>query len=266
MFLNFNAYDPKNINHSFNYRTQWIIVDNSLPSVPNFSVSKTSSTVFVASWSSSDYYSSIYTSQNASSGISGIKSYTVTLKNPDGSTKETKSYAATSASYYTFQYLVPNTAYTLNVTATDLAGNSNTANQNATTPPAKPIGLNYSSIGYSETVLSWTASAGATGYDVYEVIGTTYTKINTNSITTNSYQITGLTPNTNHTYYIVAKSSAGTSDISSSVSVQTASLPKINGTETVCSGADLFSLSSLLPNYTVNWSWSNNLNPNFHAT
>lgn len=102
MFLNFNAYDNTNFNHSFNYNTQTVIVDNSIPLIPSFSVSPTSTTIYVSLWSSYDAMSSTYTSYNSSAGILGIKSYTVTLKNPDDSVKETKTINATSDNYYTF--------------------------------------------------------------------------------------------------------------------------------------------------------------------
>lgn len=49
MFLYFNAYDKTGFNHSFNYRTQTVIVDNSLPTVPSFAISKTSTTLFISS-------------------------------------------------------------------------------------------------------------------------------------------------------------------------------------------------------------------------
>lgn len=207
--------------------------------------------------------SNTYTNYNSSSGISGIKSYTITLKKSDNTVVGSPvTKLATDYNYHTFSQLTSNTAYTVTVAATDLAGNTNSAVQSATTPPAKPSGLTFSNTTYSETTLSWTASGGATGYDVYRVDGTTNIKINSGIITNNSFYITGLSPNTNYTYNVIAKSSAGESDRSSNATVKTIALPYITGQATLCNGLSTYSLSSILPNYTITWTWSYQLTYN----
>lgn len=89
MFLYFNATDQNGGNHNFNHSdSPMIIVDNSAPSPPDFTLSTLSNTsIGVNSWSSWDTFSSIYTNHNTSAGIDGIKEYKITIKNPDGSTK-----------------------------------------------------------------------------------------------------------------------------------------------------------------------------------
>jgi len=54
MFLNFNAVDKDGHTHTFDYDTQIITVDNSVPNKPTFSVSQTSNSITVSSWNSWD--------------------------------------------------------------------------------------------------------------------------------------------------------------------------------------------------------------------
>ncbi len=258
MFLSFNAYDKNGNNHSFDYNAQTIIVDNSVPNAPTFTVSQTSKTIFVNSWNSWDARSSTYTAWNSSSGIGGIKSYTVSIKNPDGTVKSI-SKNASDYNYHTFTSLAPNTNYKASVTAIDLAGNSKASEKAATTAPAAPFSLSFSNTTYTGTTLSWAASAGASGYNVYRVIGTTNTKLNSSPVTTTSYTIDNLSPNTSYTFNIIALSGVGPSDRSSNTSVTTLALPRITGSEYICSGGSPFSLENLASGYTVSWSSSSNI-------
>jgi hypothetical protein len=176
--LYFDAKDSYQNNHLFNYQQQTIIVDNSNPQIPTFSTTKTSKTIYVYSWTSFDAMSSIYTTVNDTSGILGIKSYSVTIKNPDGSIQDTKSFNAKGSSSYTFGNLISNRNYKVNVTATDLVGNTNFKEVVVTTAPAAPANLSFSNTSYLSTTLTWAASAGATGYDVYRWNGSSNTKLN----------------------------------------------------------------------------------------
>ncbi len=117
MDLYFEAKDKDGDEHQFYYYSQWIIVDNSPPSSPTFSVSQTSTTIFVNSWNSWDNRSSEYTSVNLFSGIGGIKNYTVVIKNPNGSVKASVSKKFSDYNYYTFKNLNPNTNYKASVKA-----------------------------------------------------------------------------------------------------------------------------------------------------
>ncbi len=81
-------------------------------------------------------------------------------------------------------------------------------------PPA-PTNLQGTAAGPTQINLTWTASSGATGYYVYR----NSTKVG--SPTTNSYSDTGLTANTQYSYYVAAYNSYGTSGNSSTIQVTT---------------------------------------------
>ncbi|MGG8496241.1 fibronectin type III domain-containing protein [Tenacibaculum sp. TC6] len=85
--------------------------------------------------------------------------------------------------------------------------------------PTAPANLGASSVSQTSLTLSWTASTdnvAVTGYDVYQ--GTT--KITT--VTGTSYNVTGLTANTNYSFSVKAKDAAGNeSGASNTVNVTT---------------------------------------------
>ena len=229
MWLYFDAIDKHGNNHPFDYYPQGIIVDNSPPSSPTFTVSQTSTTIFVNSWDSWDDRSNTYTVWNPSAGTSGIKTYKIDIKNPNGTIAKSITKDFTDYNYYTFNNLNPNTNYKASVTAFDLVGNSRTTEKSATTAPAKPTGLTFSNITYIDATLSWSPSAGATGYNVYEFKNDEHTKLNNFPIAGNSYKIEGLDPNTKYTYAVRALSNVGPSDMSNNVEVTTLALPIILG-------------------------------------
>jgi fibronectin type 3 domain-containing protein len=84
-------------------------------------------------------------------------------------------------------------------------------------PPATPTGLTATA-GNTQVALSWTATSGATAYDVKRstVSGSGYAVIN--SPTTNSYTNTGLTNGTTYYYVVAAKNASGSSANSAQVS------------------------------------------------
>ncbi len=82
------------------------------------------------------------------------------------------------------------------------------------TVPAVPAGLTATASGPSQINVSWSASQGATGYDL-EVDGTTLSNI------TSPYAHTGLTAGSTHSYRVRAKNSSGTSAWSTTVNATT---------------------------------------------
>lgn len=76
------------------------------------------------------------------------------------------------------------------------------------TPPAAPTGLTATAVSSSQINLSWNAVSGAIEYDVYRstTSGGPYSQITT--VSTTSFQNTGLSPST--TYYYVVKAFDGT--------------------------------------------------------
>ncbi len=94
-------------------------------------------------------------------------------------------------------------------------------------PPSDPTGLTASNTTASSTDLSWNASTdnvGVTGYDVYQngsVVATA---------ATNSYTVTGLSPSTAYSFYVIAKDAAGNqSGQSNTVNVTTTAVTACTG-------------------------------------
>ncbi|HXU46254.1 MAG TPA: proprotein convertase P-domain-containing protein, partial [Thermoanaerobaculia bacterium] len=77
----------------------------------------------------------------------------------------------------------------------------------ACTPPAPPTGVTVTATGQTTATVSWTASAGATGYNVLRstTSGGPYTQIGTSATT--SFNDTGLTCNTPYFYVVQATNS-----------------------------------------------------------
>ncbi|MES2862530.1 MAG: GEVED domain-containing protein [Bacteroidota bacterium] len=141
-------------------------------------------------------------------------------------TVTTTSYAVTG--------LTASTAYTFSVRAKDAAGNvsasSNVVNVTTlapasdTTAPSAPTSLTASGTTQTTTNLSWTASTdnvGVTGYDVYQ--GTTLL----GTVSTTTYNVTGLTAATAYSFSVRAKDAAGNISASSNV-VNVTTLPIVS--------------------------------------
>jgi len=83
--------------------------------------------------------------------------------------------------------------------------------------PAPPSGL-IAAAGNAQVVLSWTASAGATSYNIYRSTASgSETEINT-GITATNFTDTGLTNGTKYYYQVTSANSAGESDVSNEAS------------------------------------------------
>jgi len=95
-----------------------------------------------------------------------------------------------------------------------------------TTPPASapPAPTNFSGVAASSTQvnLSWGASAGAAGYRLYQVSGTTATLIGTFAATATSATVTGLTAGTAYTFRLDAYNAAGTASATTQVTTSAA--------------------------------------------
>jgi pectate lyase/fibronectin type 3 domain-containing protein len=130
-----------------------------------------------------------------------------------------------ASSTYTDTGLSASTQYTYRVKAQDLSAAMNqtaySSNASATTLapalPAVPTGLTATA-GNTQVSLSWSASSGATSYNVKRatVSGGPYTTIA--SPTTNSYINTGLTNGTTYYYVVSAVNAVGESSNSAQVS------------------------------------------------
>jgi hypothetical protein len=132
-------------------------------------------------------------------------------------------------------------SYNVDIRATNFVGfvdQTYTISSVDTTPPSAPTGLTVSSVGQTTISLTWNASTdnvGVTSYDLYLVTVTggrwshkVYTRI-ASGITGTSYPVTGLQPDTSHTYVVTALDAANNqSGYSSSVVGTTTSVPFVN--------------------------------------
>ncbi|MCY4248000.1 MAG: fibronectin type III domain-containing protein, partial [Chloroflexi bacterium] len=107
---------------------------------------------------------------------------------------------------YSFTGLTANTAYTLQVLASNAGGDSAPASLSASTLPAVPTGLTTSGITQTAITLNWTKSAGATSYEVQG--GTLSSWTDVGDVAT--YTFSGLTANTQYNLQVRAKNSDGT--------------------------------------------------------
>jgi fibronectin type 3 domain-containing protein len=153
------------------------------------------------------------------SASSGATSYNVLRSTVNGS-----GYASVvtglSTTTYTNTGLTNGTTYYFVVTATNAngtSGNSNQASATPVAPPAAPTGLTATP-GNAQVALSWTASSGATSYNVQRstVSGSGYAQVT--NVTTTSYTDTGLTNGTTYYYVVNAQNAGGTSANSSQAS------------------------------------------------
>jgi len=93
------------------------------------------------------------------------------------------------------------------------------------TAPAAPTGVTAIA-GNGQVQLSWTASAGATSYQVWDSTGGNYGEVGS-AVTGTSTMISGLTNGTPYTFYVTASNSAGTSGPSNFVSATPLAVPSV---------------------------------------
>lgn len=127
----------------------------------------------------------------------------------------------TTTNSLTVDSLFPARTYTFWVNARDGAGNQSTTapeirvttpagNSGDTTPPAAPGRPVASAVGAVGLTLTWppaTDDVGVTSYRVYRQAAPLQTLIAT--VTGTTHTVTGLTPDTTYTYYVVALDAAG---------------------------------------------------------
>ncbi|WP_155988014.1 cellulose binding domain-containing protein [Gorillibacterium massiliense] len=151
----------------------------------------------------------------------GAASYNVKRATVSGGPYTTVATGVTTTSY-TNTGLTNGTTYYYVVSAVNGIGESANSTQVSATPsvtiPAAPSGLTVTA-GNAQATLSWTASSGATSYNVKRatVSGGPYTTVAT-GVTTNAYTNTGLTNGTMYYYVVSAVNSAGESANSTQVS------------------------------------------------
>ena len=136
-----------------------------------------------------------------------------------------------STTNYQVTGLSPNTSYAFRVRANDAAGNqssnSNVANVTTdapdTTAPSAPTSLTASGVTSNSVNLSWTASTDNVGVASYDVLRNSTVIGNTANT---SFAVTGLSPETQYTFTVIAKDAAGNvSSESNSAVVTTDAVP-----------------------------------------
>jgi hypothetical protein len=132
---------------------------------------------------------------------------------------------------------------------TNAVFDSATITNGATPAPAPPTNLTATPVGSNEIDLSWTASAGASGYQVSRDGGAPV------SVPGTSYKDTGLTPDTSYAYSVKAVGADGTtlSTTAATVTAKTGAAPTGGGTGTALTLAPTDDATISLNNPGVNY-------------
>lgn len=151
---------------------------------------------------------------SASNDNVGVTAYDIYLNETFYATATTNSIILTS--------LASNTSYSIYVIAKDAAGNSSTSSTTIvattlsipdTSPPTSPRNITHSGVtGYSIT-LQWSKSSdniGVSAYDVY--VNGVFSK----SVTNSNATVSGLSPATTYSFFVIAKDANGNSSTASS--------------------------------------------------
>jgi dienelactone hydrolase len=152
------------------------------------------------------------------SNVATATSYDVYLWT--GATVPTTAIATVTTTSYSANGLLAATNYKWFVTPKNAAGSAtgcDTSNRsNFTTAPAVPAcatnsaPLNGATLSSQTTAtLSWSTVATATSYEVYLWTGTSVPTIATATVTTTSYNATGLLAATNYNWFVIPKNAAG---------------------------------------------------------
>jgi chitodextrinase len=167
--------------------------------------------------------------------------------------------SAGTSTNFSVNNLLPGTAYAFTVIAKDIAGNTSAESNSVTVTtlsdteaPSSISDLTASNTSDISTYLSWTAASdniGVVNYEIYQDsnrIG--------NSLTSNFYTVSGLSPNTTYNFVVVAQDAAGNfSADSNTVSVTTESTPD---TEAPSAITDLVASNTTANSTYLTWSAS----------
>ncbi len=236
-----------------------ILIDNTPPTDVEIHKKNSSGKKIIVSPTAYDIMSSYYTSWNEDKGKDGIAKFAAQLKNLQGAVLATKEVTIKNSwenIVLKSSAMEANTNYNVYVTATDLAGNTSApAFLQVTTPSDPPTNLQAKNIAYHTFTLHWTAAAGATDYEIYDVTGNSEELVGTSSTT--QFVVEGLKMGETRKYMVKSVSEGGTSYPSNEISVTTLKL-EISGSYSVCNQATYGLKNNIFPSSTfVHWSTSN---------
>ena len=151
------------------------------------------------------------------SAVSGATSYNIYWSTTSGVTKTNSTMITGASSPYTHTNRTNGTIYYYIVTTVNSSGESNrsaevSAIPSPASPPAPPIGVTATP-GDGQVIVSWTAAAGATSYNIYWSTTSGVTKTNGTKITgvSSPYTHTSRTNGTTYYYVVTALIPAGES-------------------------------------------------------
>jgi fibronectin type 3 domain-containing protein len=188
---------------------------------------------------------------SASSGATSYNIYRSTTSGGEGSTPYKTGVTSTS---FTDTGLTNGTTYYYEVSAVNAGGQSAVSSQVSATPqlsvPPTPTGLTATA-GNAQVALSWSASSGATSYDIYRSTtsgGEGSTPYQT-GVTSTSFTDTGLTNGTTYYYEVSAVNAAGQSPVSS----ETSATPQASSGLILLPSSELASLQQQAASNTSQW-------------
>ena len=112
---------------------------------------------------------------------------------------------------------------------------------------ADPTSLNITNVGVTSMTLNWTAASPTTGITGYAILvstdgGTSYAPLGSVALGTNTFNATGLTPNTVYTFAIHSYGGESTLSTNPTTATQATNACSISGVKTVGPGGDYTSL------------------------
>jgi hypothetical protein len=180
---------------------------------------------------------------NVATGYTGTVSFSST--DPSATLPANDTFTASNAGVHTFTVTFA-TAGSQSVTVQDTGSSSLKATQSGiSVAPAAPTNLAATVISSSQINLTWTAAAGATGYDVQRSTNSGFTTGTVTQFTTTgtNYSDTGLSAGTTYYYRVIATGGNVSSTASNMVTATTNGL----GSPPVGSGTDSIWASSYTP-------------------
>ncbi len=191
----------------------------------------------------------------ASTGATSYNVYRGTAANGESSTPVATGITTTS---YTNSGLTNGTPYYYKVAAVNAGGTSGYSNEATATPqvsaPPPPTGLTATA-GNAQVGLTWSASSGATSYNVYRGTASGGETLLVSGITTTSYSNTGLTNGTTYYYKVAAVNSGGTSGLSNEAPATPQAPPTASFTISRNGGSFTHSVTASVGD-TITYKWS----------